>query len=137
MGAFNSSLVTLRFFGDDLVPEQVSALLGARPTVSYLKGEERVGSHTGTVLVAKTGSWRLSAVDRIPEDLDAQIFEVLEQLTQDLTVWESLARYRPDVYCGLFMGSGNDGTSLSAEALLAMGLRGISLGLEIYDFDEE
>lgn len=137
MGAFDHSVVTLRFFGDDLVPEQISALLGGRPTVSYHKGQERVGSHTGVVRIAKTGSWRLSAVDRKPEDLEAQIFEILEQLTQDLAVWDSLARYQPDLFCGVFMGSGNDGTSISAKALLSMGQRGITLGLDIYDFVKE
>lgn len=137
MGAFDRSLTTLRFFGEDLVPEQITALLGARPTVSYHKGQELVGNRTGIVRIAKTGCWRLSAVDRKPEDLDAQIFEILGQLTQDPAVWQSLARYQPDVYCGVFMGSGNDATSVSAKALLAMGRRGISLGLDIYDFDEE
>jgi hypothetical protein len=133
MGAIDHSVATLRFFGDDLVPDEITALLGASPTVSHRKDQELVGSKTGIVRIAKTGSWRLSAARREPEDLEAQILEVLGQLTQDLGVWESLSRYEPDLFCGLFMGSSNDGLPLSAKVLLSLGQRGIALGLDIYD----
>ena len=129
----HQSVATLRFFGDDLVPEEISALLGARPTESCCKGQEIVGRNTGTVRIAKTGSWRLSAVDREPEDLEAQIFEILDQLTQDIDAWQMLSRYKPDLFCGVFMASSNDGLPLSAKALLALGQRGIALALDIYD----
>jgi len=89
------------------------------------------------VRIARTGSWRFSAARREPEDLEAQIFEILDQLTGDLAVWQSLARSRPDLFCGLFMGSSNDGVSLSPRVLLALGERGIELGLDIYEADEE
>ena len=137
MGVIDHSIATLRFFGDDLVPDEITALLGASPTVSYHKDQELVGSKTGTVRIAKTGSWRLSAARREPEDLEAQILEILGQLTQDLSVWESLSRYQPDLFCGLFMGSSNDGLPLSAKALLSLGQRGIALGLDIYDVGDQ
>ncbi|MDR6674378.1 DUF4279 domain-containing protein [Xanthomonas sp. 1678] len=133
MGEIDHSVATLRFFGDDLVPDELTALLGASPTVSHRKGQELIGSNTGMVRVAKTGSWRLSAARREPEDLEAQTWEILGQLTQDLRAWDSLARYQPDLFCGLFMGSSNDGLPLSAKALLALGQRGVALGLDIYD----
>lgn len=137
MAAFDDSLVTLQFFGDDLLPEEVSALLGATPTASHHKGQQLKGSQSGAVRIAKIGSWRLSAARREPEDLEAQIFEILDQLTGDLAVWQSLARFRPDLFCGLFMGSSNGGVSLSPRALLALGQRGIELGLDIYEAEEE
>ncbi len=138
MGIVDHSIATLRFFGDDLVPEDVSALLGASPTVACVKGQEIIGRKTGSVRIAKTGSWRLSASDKEPEDLEAQVFEILDQLTQDLSVWASLSsRYQPDLFCGIFMGSSNDGLLLSSRASLALGQRGISLGLDIYDAGEK
>jgi hypothetical protein len=133
MGALDHSVATLRFFGDDLVPDEISALLGASPTESCRKNQEIVGKSTGTVRTAKTGSWRLCATRREPEDLEAQIFEILGQLTPDIDVWASLSRYGPDLFCGIFMASSNDGLPLSANALLALGQRGIALGLDIYD----
>lgn len=137
MAVLDQSLVTLRFFGEDFLPEKISALLGATPTASHHKGQELRGSQSGTVRIANTGSWRFSAPRREPEDLKAQIFQILDQLTGDLAVWQSLARFRPDLFCGLFMGSSNDGVSLSSRALLAPGQRGIELALDIYDAGED
>ena len=137
MGAFDYSMATLRLFGDDLIPEEVSALLGASPTEAHHKGEELVGRRTGNKRTAKTGSWHLQASRREPEDLEGQIFEILEKLTPDFSIWTSLARFQPNLFCGLFMASTNDGVSLSAKALLALGERGITLGLDVYDADEE
>lgn len=133
MGTIDHSVATLRLFGDDLVPEEISALLCANPTAAFRKGQTINGHVTGNVRIAKTGSWRLSAADREPENLEAQIFEILDQLTQDLGVWKSLSRFQPDLFCGIFMGSSNDGLPLSAKALLALGQRGVALRLDIYD----
>jgi hypothetical protein len=137
MGVIDHSVAALRFFGDELIPENVTALLGGQPTDACIKGQEIVGRSTGKVRIAKTGSWRLRAVRREPEDLEAQIFEILDQLTRDLGVWAALSAYKPDLFCGVFMGSSNDGLPLSARALLALGQRGIALDLDIYDFRDE
>ena len=137
MGFVHHSVAGLRFVGDDLNPDEITALLRVTPTESCHKGQKVVGKTTGKIRVAKTGSWRLTAEGREPEDLEAQVFELLGQLTQDLSVWESLSRFRPDLFCGIFMSSSNDGLPLSAKALLALGQRGIALDLDIYDFDDE
>ncbi|WP_242892978.1 DUF4279 domain-containing protein [Stenotrophomonas maltophilia] len=137
MTIFHHSLLTLRLFGDDLNPAEITALLGANPTAAHHKGQQLTGNQPDAVRIARTGSWQLDAERREPEDLEAQIFEILDQLTGDLAVWQSLARFRPDLFCGLFMGSSNDGVSLSPRVLLALGERGIELGLDIYEADEE
>lgn len=70
------------------------------------------------------GMWRLSATDRAPEDLNSQIRDLLSKLTDDLTVWTSIAeRYRVDLFCGLFMRECNEGLSIIPESLTALGLR--------------
>lgn len=46
MAAFDHSPAALRFFGDELVPDEISALLGANPTVSYQKGQQLVGTRS-------------------------------------------------------------------------------------------
>ena len=138
MGTLSHSIATLRFFGDDLVPEEVSALLCGAPTFSCLMGQVRIAPRTGHVYTAKTGSWRLRATRREPEDLEAQVFEILDQLSQDLGVWADLSsRYEPDLFCGIFMASSNDSLPLSASALCALGQRGVALSLDIYDSDDE
>ncbi|MEY2499667.1 MAG: hypothetical protein QOI07_1 [Verrucomicrobiota bacterium] len=134
MSALLKSVVTLRISGDALLPAEISELLGAQPTHGVAKGDETVGEQTGTRRIAKSGMWRLCAADREPEDIDAQIQELLSQLTSDLTVWREIAtRYQIDLFCGLFMGDTNDGLILSPASLVALGQRHIELQLDIYD----
>ncbi len=137
MSAFEHSRAALRFSGEDLVPDELSALLGASPTKSRIKGQEIPVRNSGVSIIAKGGFWSLQAERREPEDLEGQIFEILARLTQDLSVWASLSRFQPDMFCGLFMSSSNDGTLLSAKALIALGERGISLALDVYEADDE
>jgi hypothetical protein len=137
MSSVDHSIATLRLFGDELVPEEITAMLGASPSEAYKKGQEIIAPSTGNVRIAKRGSWRLRAARREPEDLETQIFEVLAQLSNDLALWQSLSRYEPHFFCGLFMSSPNDGMALSPKVLLALGERGIGLGLDIYDADDQ
>jgi hypothetical protein len=44
MGIADHSIVTFRVFGDDLVPFEVTALLGYEPTTAYSQGDVRIGS---------------------------------------------------------------------------------------------
>jgi hypothetical protein len=140
MAQLHKSAVTLRISGDDLIPDEITRLLGASPTHAQTKGDKIVGKKTGHVRIAKCGMWRLCASDREPEDMDGQIREILSQATDDLTVWQSITKkYHADLFCGLFMRVGNEGLTISSESLHALGARGIEMGLDIYrgDDDEE
>lgn len=127
------SAVTLRICGDDLLPDEITRLLGVSPTRAQTKGDEIIGKTTGQVRIAKAGMWRLSSPDREPEDIDGQIREILGLATNDLAVWQDITqRYRADLFCGLFMRVSNEGLSISAASLQALGVRGIELSLDIY-----
>lgn len=132
MGIAEKSVVTFRIFADDLVPSEITALLGCEPTKAYSKGDVRAKSKTG--YIEKTGSWRLRAEDRAPEDIAAQISEILGRMSADPAVWNQLrSKCEMDFFCGVFMGSGNDGLSFPPELLAELSMRGIALNLDIYD----
>ena len=79
------------------------------------------------------GSWQLSAERAEPEDLNGQIKWLMAQMTDDPRAWQALiSTYDVDMFCGAFMQSENDGLSISAESMLALGTRGIELDLDIY-----
>lgn len=138
MAQLHHSVATLRIFGDDLLPEEITELLGCEPTESYAKGQIVRASKTCREYVKQKGMWRLEATDREPEDLDQQVAELLGKLTDDLNVWISLSeQFSLDLFCGLFMEKNNEGVSISAESLLALGQRRIELGLDIYGPDQE
>ena len=138
MASLDQTAASLRVFGDDLDPKQVTRLLGHEPSGAELKGQEIIGKSSGKTRIAKTGSWRLSATKRSPGDLDAQIEEILSKLSSDMNVWNALSgRYRVDLFCGLFLRGWNEGLTISAKSLAALGNRGIDLGLDIYDGESD
>ena len=131
MAALAHSRATLRLFGDDLVPEEITALLGAEPTRTTFRGQ--VNELGKVPKIWRTGSWRLEAPDAEPANPDGQIAEILDELTPDLDVWRSLtARFKVDLFCGWFMAGGNEGVSLSPDTLRALGERGILLDIDLY-----
>lgn len=137
MTIFDHSQATLRLIGDTLDPVEISRLLGCQPDCSYQKGDELIGKVSGHKRLAPTGHWSIKAAIRKPENLESQIIELLAKLTDDLAIWSQLgARYRLELFCGLFMATGNDGIELSAALMLALGQRGIALGMDVYDSHE-
>ena len=133
MGRFQKSVATLRISGDDLVPGEVSILLACSPTRSQKKGETLVGQRTGLLRIARSGMWSLDCADQEPQNVDKQIEELLAKMTGNIETWQALSkRYRVDFFCGLFMGSGNEGLTISPNSLAALGQRGIELVLDVY-----
>lgn len=118
---------SLGFFGDALDPAELTRLLGAEPTHAYRKGDNARAP-------GRVGSWRLEAQAREPGDLDAQIRELLDGLTTDLSVWRELStRFRSRVFCGLFMRESNEGLEIDPATLAELGARGLLLSMDIYD----
>ncbi|WP_239467323.1 DUF4279 domain-containing protein [Rhodoferax koreensis] len=122
--------------GDELVPEEVSRLLNAEPTSAHVKGPQFLSEPSGRIVTRNSGMWRLQATDSEPEDLNGQVSELLGRVTSDPSVWHELtARFRVDLFCGWFMGSGNEGVEILPSTMLALGQRGIRLSLDIYGPD--
>ena len=131
MGELFESIATLRFFGDDLIPDRVAEMLGAHPTFSSYKGDlvRLVGN--GSDVQAPTGSWRLRAARLRPGDLDYHVVELFRYLTDDLDVWRMFScQFKVDVFFGLSLSTHNEGISLSPNSLWAGGSREL-----IFDFD--
>lgn len=132
MAELSRTVASLRFFGDDLDPQEITLALGAKPTVGVRKGGVWFTSR-GVEKLAPFGSWRLNVADKTPGDLDEQVAALLAPLTDDLEVWRTLTtRFQADIFCGLFLKEGNEGLSLSPKTLAEIGNRGLVLDLDIY-----
>lgn len=129
-GDIDRVVVSLRFYGDDLDPERVTELLGCEPTQSYRKGDALRSKRCRRT--AGTGSWRLEGPKDETGTLPEQIGRLLDSVSSDLLVWEDLTRFRPDVFCGLFLDAWNRGCSLPPELMQRLAERGLTLGLDIY-----
>ncbi len=91
MAAIQRSAATLRISGPDLDPAEITRLLGCAPDAAQRRGQEIPGRGSGSARIARTGMWRLSANEREPADLGSQIIELLSNMTDDLTIWASIA----------------------------------------------
>lgn len=67
MARLERSVATLRIMGDELVPEEISRLLGAVPTSGHAKGHQLPSGPSGCIVTRNTGVWRLSAKETKPE----------------------------------------------------------------------
>ena len=135
MAIIHETAATLRFWGDELDPHEVTRLLGAAPTRGEFKGQLLVGHRPR---VARSGKWHLSVKYRQPGDLSGQIEEILSGLTQDLSVWRDLSnRFDGNVFVGFFMAEGNEGYDLSSKTMKLLTDRGLSLLLDIYSGGDE
>lgn len=131
------SAASLRIFGNELKPMEISRILRCEPTQAREKGEV-VKYPFGREQTSTCGRWILTAERAEPVDLDGQIKRLVAQMSNDLEVWKTLTTYYDvDMFCGAFMQSGNARLSISAETMLALGSRGILLSLDIYSQDSE
>jgi hypothetical protein len=134
MSEISQTQVSLRLFGDELDPDEVTKLLGRAPDVARRRGEGwwrpdgRFVRHP-----ALRGSWSIEAERSTPGDLDGQINNLLSETTDDLSIWSFLtSKYHVDMFCGLFLEELNEGISISPRTLQMLGERGIVLNLDIY-----
>lgn len=133
MGPISETHLAVRFYGDDLDPDELSKLLGAQPDSAARKGEIIRSEKSGRERTAKTGRWTFRVERREPGDLDGQIRELFGALTPDLNTWRALAtKYAPDLFVGLFMRDTNEGMEVSADCLAMLTERGVILSLDVY-----
>ncbi len=125
--------LSLRLFGDDLDPDEVSELLGSAPSDSYRKGDLLPGRYRRA---AKRGAWFLTADHREGTDkgFSNVVDELIDSLNGDLDVWYSLTRrYHVDLFCGVFMEhTGNEGVELPLETMKRLVDRGVKIEFDIY-----
>jgi hypothetical protein len=118
--------VGLRVYGEELDPDQISALLGCHPSSAQRKGNP----------FPKEGRWILDIDSREcteNDDVDDGIRMLLERLPSDSGVWVSLtSTYAVDVFCGLFLASSNRGFGISAEVSRLLSDRNLEIGFDVY-----
>jgi len=138
MAILSKTVVSLRIIGDELIPDEITELLGCEPTRKMIIGEPFSWNKQGKPRLAKSSMWRIEATDQLPGNLDKQVEEILNLLTNDLAVWSQLSKkYNIDIFCGLFMESDMEGISLSAKSMFALGERGIEIDFDMYGPCEE
>ena len=128
---------SLRIFGDDLDPDEITAALGRQPDAAERRGDT-IRKPSGRERIARSGRWSIKTDSHTSGGLDAQIAELLSGMTEDMSVWRGItSRYKVDLFCGLFLEGYNEGITISPTNLKALGDRGIELDLDIYALLDE
>ena len=135
MSTVSRSTASVTFHGDDLIPDELSRLLGSLPTKSHKKGDKK--SLNEPELTWSSGYWSFKVEDRSPGDLSCQINDLFKSLTDDSQIWLNLtSRFKARVFIGLFMEEWNEMIDLSPESLMLLADRNIKVGLDIYGPNE-
>ena len=134
-GPLERAKVTLRVFGNELDPDEISYLLQCEPTSKARKGDIVDDDGKGHQRVSPIGKWSLHSGE--PEDLalEEQVLKILSRVTEKREVWQRLTQqYKVDLFCGVFLneGSWNRGFSLSPTILKELAARNLEIGFDIY-----
>jgi hypothetical protein len=114
-----------------LDPAEVTRLLRIEPTFCATKGERR--STSGGTFTQPTGVWLVGLGRSKEYEIEDATRALLNRLPQDPTVWSALsAKYRLEVFCGLFLEDWNRGFHLSPELIALLSARGVGLAVDIY-----
>lgn len=128
--------VTLLIHGDDLDPEELSAVLGVQPKIGVRKGESFMsGGRRGMAVTAATGKWIVGTGDRDPPSIDEQIAELLGSLPSGTETWNDLTtRFDCYVTVGAWFAddSWTGGLALEPETLGMLAERGLAIEFDIY-----
>ncbi len=85
-GPIDRCKVTLRVIGDDLIPEEVTQLLGCSPTQCETKGMSVLGRDGRVRRVAKWGT----SEDAGASDVEEVVLDLLRRLPSNRVVWQTL-----------------------------------------------
>ena len=130
-GSVDKCKASIRFLGEDLDPNQVSAMLKGKPSKSWRKGDLKPSK--AFVAKQKVGGWILESPEPSKLSLEQKIVQLFEGLTDDLSIWTVLTtRCSADIFCYLEMRCWNRGLSLSPKLMKMISNRNLTLGLDIY-----
>src|SRR5919109_5056767 len=91
MSKIEKTAVSLTILGQTIQPDEITQLLGCRPTQAAKTGD-RIPLSNGKTRLVKIGFWKLDygVIDAI--ELDQKIEQLLEPLTSDLKTWDQIAQ---------------------------------------------
>ncbi len=134
MDNLHRASVTLLIHGDDLVPEELTSLMGRQPMIGARKGGTFPG-HNGREVTARTGKWILGTGYREPPCIDQQINELLSSFPAGADLWQDLTtRFDCYVTVGVYFDddSWTGGIVLEAQTLRMLGERGLAIDFDMY-----
>lgn len=121
--------VSIGIHGEELDPDQITALLRCEPDDSHRRGERR-GPRSPPM---PRSAWFVEGEGVAPTEPEAVLAEILSRLSAEPAIWNGLhERFTVTQKFGLFLDAPRRGFELSPSILQRVGELGISLGFDIY-----
>lgn len=130
-GVVDKTDVCLAVYGDDLDPDQVTAMLGCEPTSFHRKGDKMKRG----INVWRRGAWLLSLEGTVqPEALTCKL---LDRLPKDVPMWARLAKkYDVQLRFGLFLERWNRGLEFTPQLVARMAKLHARIIFDVYGPDD-
>lgn len=129
--------VSLNFVGNDLEPEEITRILGRKPTSFVRKGmKHTIGKRE--LGPATYGSWSLET-ESSTKEIEETLIQMFSQLNGDLTAWEHLTKkYKGDLFCGVYLAWFGHGFTMTPRLHRMLADRNLEITFDIYpEFDFE
>lgn len=127
--------VSLLIHGDELIPDELTSLLGVQPEIGVRKGETYTRPGHRGALTARSGMWIVGSGDREPPKIDEQIAGLLGSMPEDVDVWADLTtRFDCYVAVGLWFTdeSWTGGFILEPKTLGMLAERRLTIDFDMY-----
>ena len=130
----DESSFTLAVYGEDLVPSEVTNLLGLQPTRSFERGYRR----NPTSRPMPHGAWFFEERGQPPRDPDDLARSVLIRFSAAPETWSRVRElYKVQLRVALQMASWNRGFAFSPTTLQLIAATGAELGFDLYFHESE
>ncbi len=134
MKEVGDSHVSVRFFGEELDPDEVTESLGITPTNVHRQGERHIGRAGGSRRWP-TAHWSLTSHLPASAPLEDHLDALLDRLNVPAVRSLSVKGWRLDFLCSCFLDDWNQGTTLSPDVLARLTALGAALVLDLHSFD--
>lgn len=133
-GLVDETCATLAVYGEELEPDDITAMLGCAPTSSHRRGDRR-GKRSPP---AKRGGWLLEHRGKRPDGPEELTAVLLDQVSKDPAVWKALVeRYDVQLRLGIHITGWNRGFGLSSALVGRIAALGPSIDVDLYSYDPE
>lgn len=126
--------VCLAIYGEELIPNEITSLLGCQPTHSHRRGDRmRDGSQP-----FKVGAWLIEERGEPPDTAEVLTRRILQRVQSDPDAWKEISqRFAIQLRYGLHMNGWNKGLELPADLVATIAQLYASLEFDIYAYEND
>jgi hypothetical protein len=126
--------VCLAIYGEELVPDEITELLGCQPTDSNLRGDKKGPSSPGF----SKGAWFLQVRGEPPNTPEILTRKILTMVPSNREIWNQLKkRFDVQLRYGIHMSGWNKGFGLPHDLIASMAVLGVDVEFDLYAYESE